>query len=158
MCSSCAQSAVVCGLKPAQILSVKRKGCHSWNQRCFICPTEPPPPPPLARPYSMRVISACTAGSRNCSLYTNLFTLHSPSSKIRRFLPPPSLANMGRNIYLHRSQLRLSSIFTVHNIVKPKVHELSYRRVFPVFFCLFREYLFGDVIDTKCLIDVRWYG
>jgi hypothetical protein len=130
MCSACAQSAVVCGLKPAQIVSVKRKGCHSWNQICTICPTEPAPLPlpPIVLPYIMRVISACTAGSRNYVQNTNPLTF--PSSNIRHCLHPLSLANMGRNFYLYRSQLQLSYIFTVHNIVKPIVHEISNKRVF----------------------------
>ncbi len=121
----------------------------------------PPPPPQIALPYSMRVISACTAGSRNCVLNTNPLTLHFHSSNIRHCLHPSSLANMGRNFYLYRFQLHLASIFTVHNIVKPIVHEISNKRVFSVCYCLFEEYLFADIhkmfdtctlVHTKCTI------
>jgi hypothetical protein len=103
MNSSCAQWAAVWRGKDA-ILGINDVSSAQQSLRLPLLP-------PIVLPYSMRVTSACPAGSRNCVLYSNPLTLYLNSSNIRRCLHTPTLANLGRNIYLYRSQLQLSSIF-----------------------------------------------
>ncbi len=117
------------------------------NMHHMPSPTEPAPPPP----------------NRASLHYEGNFCLYCWESELCTFtlikhqtLPLFSVVSQHRQKYLRRSLLQLSSIFTVHNIVKSIVHEISKKGYFQFANVYLKSICL--VIFAKWLIYLRWCG